>query len=510
MNVKIIFNFLSLILFAQITYAQAPQGIPYQAVARNSSGAILASANIAVRFTIRDSIATGTIRYRETFSVTTSTQGMINVNVGQGTVVSGSFAGVNWGTNAKFMQVEMDPAGGSSYIDMGTTQMMSVPYALNSGSLKLTVSATGDTLYSGGGNFVIIPGISAANCFVSAGTITGSSSVGVGTTVALSSSVAGGTWSSSNSSVASVGSTGIVTGIAAGTATITYTKTAACGSAAVTRVVTVNATALPIISTTSVGAIVSCAASSGGEITSDGGTAITARGVVWSTSHSPTIALPTKTNDGPTYGSYTGTYTSTISGLSPTTTYYVRAYATNAGGTAYGTEYSFTTLGGTMCIGATYGGGKIAYIFHPGDPGYVSGEVHGLIAAPSDQSAGIQWYNGGYVTCGIGTALGTGMSNTNTIVAVQGAGSYAAKLCYDLVFGGYSDWYLPSRDELQKLYENRLSIGGFESVISAGPYWSSSQDEFTPFSAAVVTFMDGAIGYYGTNTELYVRAVRSF
>lgn len=116
--------------------AQVPQGIPYQAIARNSSGTTLASTSISVRFTIRDSIATGAIKYRETFSVTTTAQGMFNVNVGQGTVVSGSFAGINWGTNAKFLQVELDPLGGSSYIDMGTTQMMSVPYALFSGSIS--------------------------------------------------------------------------------------------------------------------------------------------------------------------------------------------------------------------------------------------------------------------------------------------------------------------------------------------------------------------------------------
>jgi hypothetical protein len=127
---KIFLRTLSIFLFtANVAVAQAPQGIPYQAAARNSSGAILASTAISVRFTIRDSIATGAIKYRETHSVTTSAQGMFSVNVGQGTVVSGTFAGINWATNAKFMQMEMDPAGGSSYIDMGTSQMMSVPYA---------------------------------------------------------------------------------------------------------------------------------------------------------------------------------------------------------------------------------------------------------------------------------------------------------------------------------------------------------------------------------------------
>lgn len=115
-------------------FAQVPQGIPYQAVARNSSGNILASQTIRVRFSIRDSVATGSIVYRETFTPTTNALGLFSVNVGTGTVVTGAFSGINWGTNAKFMQVEMDPTGGTTYTDMGTTQMMSVPYSLYSGS----------------------------------------------------------------------------------------------------------------------------------------------------------------------------------------------------------------------------------------------------------------------------------------------------------------------------------------------------------------------------------------
>ncbi len=78
-------------------------------------------------------------------------------------MVSGTFSGINWGKNAKFLQVELDPAGGSSYTDLGTTQMMSVPYALQASSIKMKTSASGDTLYTGGGNYLIIPGISAAN-----------------------------------------------------------------------------------------------------------------------------------------------------------------------------------------------------------------------------------------------------------------------------------------------------------------------------------------------------------
>jgi len=96
---------------------------------------------------------------------------------------------------------------------------------------------------------------------------------------------------------------------------------------------------LPILTTTNISGIQNNSVLSGGNITSDGGSNITARGVVWSTSQNPTIALTTKTNNG----SGVGTFTSNLSGLNPNTQYYVRSYATNSIGTAYGNEISFTT-----------------------------------------------------------------------------------------------------------------------------------------------------------------------
>src|ERR1035437_6211515 len=109
--------------------AQAPQAIPYQAVARDINNNLLPNQTINLRFSIHDVSSGGTIVYQETQHATTTALGLFTVNIGMGTIVSGTFAGIVWGTNAKYLQTEMDPANGNAFIAMGTTQMMSVPYA---------------------------------------------------------------------------------------------------------------------------------------------------------------------------------------------------------------------------------------------------------------------------------------------------------------------------------------------------------------------------------------------
>ena len=119
----------------------------------------------------------------------------------------------------------------------------------------------------------------------------------------------------------------------------------------------------------------------------------------------------------------------------------------------------------------------------------------------------ITWSNGGsnVSTGATGTALGTGNSNTNAAVNVYGSGSYAAKLCYDLVLNGYSDWYLPSRDEMSKMILNKTAIGGFSSAN----YWSST--EFSGLNAYYSNFTSGSANLTGAkNSVANVRAVRSF
>ena len=129
-------KFLATILIITFTIglviAQAPQAIPFQATARNANGVLLPNKTVSLRFTIHDATSFGATVYQETQTATTNSQGMFIVNIGQGTVVGGVFANINWSVNSKFIQIEMDTTNtGKVYRDIGTQQMLSVPYALN-------------------------------------------------------------------------------------------------------------------------------------------------------------------------------------------------------------------------------------------------------------------------------------------------------------------------------------------------------------------------------------------
>lgn len=126
------------LLLTSIAFGQIPQSIPYQAVARDSFGTPLPNQHMKARISIRNTSASGTVLYQETDTFTTNKLGMFTVNVGSGTVVSGTFSSINWADSSKFLQVEIDPSGGTSYINMGASQLLSVPYALQAGSSRLT------------------------------------------------------------------------------------------------------------------------------------------------------------------------------------------------------------------------------------------------------------------------------------------------------------------------------------------------------------------------------------
>jgi len=161
----------------------------------------------------------------------------------------------------------------------------------------------------------------------------------------------------------------------------------------------------------------------------------------------------------------------------------------------------------TPDLGESFEGGIVFYKNASGN--------HGLVAAPSDQSAGIPWYNGTFFITNVNATLPfSGDDNTNSIVAQQGDGNYAAKLCYDLILNGYDDWFLPSKSELVELYNQRVNVGGFEETY----YWSSTENNndistFNDSLAWYMSFDDSLNGYkncYYKDYNARVRAIRSF
>lgn len=155
-------------------------------------------------------------------------------------------------------------------------------------------------------------------------------------------------------------------------------------------------------------------------------------------------------------------------------------------------------------IGESYGGGIIFYLD--------GAKKHGLICAASNQSSGMIWGATNVTTLATGSAVGTGQANTTAIVSALGSGYYAAYLCDTMQLNGYSDWFLPSLEELNLLYIQKVAgtVSGFANEY----YWSST--EYNTFYAWNVSMgtgdeaFDGSTFFNGKNYPLYVRAVRAF
>jgi len=191
-------------------------------------------------------------------------------------------------------------------------------------------------------------------------------------------------------------------------------------------------------------------------------------------------------------------------GLMPTVNTGTPSTGTVEGGDVSGNTLTFTVTfpaTATFTIGQSYGGGKIAYIDSTG--------LHGLIAAVSDQATGIIWAitaKQGTLVGGTGTGINWGSANTYMIITQNGAGStYAAGKARAYTGGGYTDWWLPSKDELWQLYINRAAIGGFAAT---GTYWSSS--EANAWYAWKLYFSNGSQSNTDKYQLFYVRAVRGF
>lgn len=220
-------------------------------------------------------------------------------------------------------------------------------------------------------------------------------------------------------------------------------------------------------------------------------------------------------------GDFTGTISQSgsgsiiVSGLTSGTAYTFTVTATNAIGTSLASAVSNSVVTPQPQLGDFYGGGVVFKIFHAGQIGYVAGETHGLIAAVADQSS-IRWDNGiSEYTGATGTAIGTGSANTDAIINEQGPTetSYAAGLARANTGGGYNDWFLPSKAELNKMRLERETINTTASAnggsnFSNNWYWSSTENDTD--NAWIQHLSDGGTQVLDKSYSVSVRAVRAF
>lgn len=159
------------VLSSSFCLAQAPQALNYQAVARTSSGQIIPSQNIGVRFSVLEGTATGTLIFQETHNTATNSFGLFTLGIGKGTASTGTFAAIPWDIGNKFLKVEIAPQGGSNYLLQGTTQLLSVPYALYAEKTKLL--AGNNTITITGGNTIMGNYVAANNTIAITGNTIG-------------------------------------------------------------------------------------------------------------------------------------------------------------------------------------------------------------------------------------------------------------------------------------------------------------------------------------------------
>ena len=318
------FMFIAVGLCAQVA---PPQAFNYSAVVRNGVGTQMANQNISVQFTIYQGTATGTQVYVETHTTTTNSFGLFNTAVGTGTVQSGSFTAIDWSADKYYLGVAIDTAAGSNFVQLSTAQLLSVPYALYSGTAGSaatdhdtsatnelqTLSISGDTITISNGNSIVIPAAAPQTLALNGDTIRISNGNYIvltpGQNASVHVSLTGDTLYVGSSWVILPGASGANGGIH-----------------------------VPYLTPTPFSVVSVSGFVSGGLVTNDGGATVTARGICYGTSPNPTTAGSTTSN-----GTGIGTFGSTVTGLVAGVTYYVRAYATNSAGTAYGNEISVVT-----------------------------------------------------------------------------------------------------------------------------------------------------------------------
>lgn len=321
---KYILLLLVCVATAFVSFCQSPNAFSYQGVVRNSSNGLIANTTVQLRFSIHNATEDGTIIYQETQNTTTNQYGMFAVQIGMGTILSGEIRNIKSFAGVKYIQTEINI--GEGYINMETRQLLSVPFVLEvppvigTGAisfLNYNSAIFTDTITSTGGELIIARGV----CIDSV------SSPSIDKAIL---------YSGNSASFFSMPLTGLLPdkiyylrGFATNKDGTGYGNIVSFHTAALS---------LPVVYSDTISSITNTAAIAGGTITDYGGSDVTARGVCYS----PTIN-PTTANGVSPSGSGIGHFTTVLNGLSSSTVYYVRAFATNSTGTAYGEQKTFTT-----------------------------------------------------------------------------------------------------------------------------------------------------------------------
>ena len=430
---KLILSLVAIATLSISSFGQAPEGFKYQAVVRDAGNLILNNQAVGMQLTIQQGSIGGTAVYTETFSPTSNAYGLVNIEIGTGNTTD-DFATIDWSAGPYFIETAIDATGGTTYVVMGTSQLMSVPYALYA---KTSGNGQGPTGPQGP----------------------------AGNDGATGPAGAGGATGPQGSDGAD-GQGGVTQ--AAGT-NVTITGTGTTGDP-----YTVS-TNFPPPNMGDGFLDICCEDCDDGNI--DNGDGCDQFGRV-------EMQPYTSLNAG--------------TGISVT-----------GAGTSVSPYIVSTTSACGLAIGDTYAGGIIFFLDGSG--------CHGLVAKATDEPGGYQWSSSYFDTWAHANGIFGGVQNTKKSIAravISGSTCPAASVCDNLTSGGYTDWYLPSEDELDMMYVNLhiAGLGGFAVITNPAfttfYYWSSTEDGDNGAWLQDFTVGDNFTG--PKNFLFYVRAVRAF
>ena len=485
---------------------QSPEKMSYQAVIRNSSNQLVTNQAVGMKISILQGSISGTSVYEEIYNPnpTTNANGLLTVEIGGGVPVSGSFASIDWSAGPFFIKTETDPNGGTNYSIIGTSQLLSVPYALHAKTAE-TVTGETDPLFVASPAYEITSGdiVNWNNKLE----VEQDSSV---TNEIQALSISNDTVFLSNGGFVKLpagfdGQYSSLTGKP--TNVSTFANDAGYLTSEKDSSLTNEIQVLSISNDTvylSNGGFVKLPASFDGQYCSLSGKPTNVSTFINDAGYLTSEKDSSITNEIQSLSISNDTVFLSNGG-------FVKLPATHyiSNDTVFLSNIGFVKLPATHYIGELYGGGVIFHLWKDS-----AGVEHGLIVALDDQSPSQIWSNVSPLIGPSAQSSWEGLSNSNAVVGQTGHTNSAAKLCLDLVSGGQSDWYLPSIQELNMLWSNYYTVArALLQIVGAtqirpADYWSST--ECYNNGAWYFSFHYGAPSYvikYDVNS---VRAVRAF